>query len=134
MISVLEPEQIARDVLATLSSKMHSRDPTVIDEFSNEADVTLVGSDVGEIIRGKAALFDFFRAAFEWPVRIKWQWSTVDAAVQLGVLWLFADGVVILSSVDGDDQRPYRLGGVLSLEDGMWRWRLFHGSEPVPKA
>ena len=48
------------------------------------------------------------------------------------VAWLYAEGHVVISRDASEHRSPYRLTGVLERRAGTWRWRLFHGSEPVP--
>ncbi len=126
-----EAVRITSDALARLGSKLHHRDQTIVDEFSDAVDVTLVGSEAGESARGKPAIAEFFRAAFGWPVRICWEWSGIDVCRQADILWFFAEGAAVITADTGENRKPYRLSGILALEDGVWRWRMFHGSEPV---
>jgi ketosteroid isomerase-like protein len=58
--------------------------------------------------------------------------ETRDVSSVGDVAWLYAEGHVVISGDDSEQRSPYRLTGVLERMAGTWRWRLFHGSEPVP--
>ena len=116
------------DTLWRLGRLMYERDPAIADEFAPDA--TLVGSEPGEIARGREAIRALLAGIHAKPYRVTWQWDSVDATIEGETGWFFAEGSAIID--DGGQQRrlAYRLAGVLHLMDGHWRWRLFHGSEP----
>ena len=111
-----------------LARMMYERDPTIADEFV--ADALLVGSEPGEIARGREAIRALIAPIQARPGRVTWQWDSVDTTVEGDIGWLFAEGNVVMEAAADPVRLPYRLAGVLQRLDGVWRWRLFHGSEP----
>jgi hypothetical protein len=111
-----------------LGRMMHERDPAITDEFATDA--LLVGSEPGEIARGREAIGDLLSGIHAKPYRVTWQWDSVDAHAEGAVGWLFAEGSAVIEDAGEEQRLPYRLAGVLQQVDGIWRWRLFHGSEP----
>ena len=116
------------DALWRLARMMYERDPAMADEFVTDA--LLVGSEPGEIARGREAIRALLEPIHARPERVTWQWDSIDIAAQGEVGWLFAEGNFVMEAVAGAVRLPYRLAAVLQLLDGVWRWRLFHGSEP----
>jgi ketosteroid isomerase-like protein len=111
-----------------LGRMMFDRDGAFADEFTEDG--VLVGSEAGEIARGRDAIRTLIANFHALPDRYIWDWHTLDIAAAGNVGWVFAEGEVVRSGVEGRQSRPYRLSGVLEREDGRWRWRLFHGAEP----
>lgn len=116
------------DALWRLGRLMYERDPAIAEEFVPDA--MLVGSEPGEVARGREAIRALFAGIHARPYRVTWQWDSVDATVEDEVGWFFAEGSVVIEQDGGQTRLAYRLAGVLHQFDGQWRWRLFHGSEP----
>jgi ketosteroid isomerase-like protein len=116
------------DALWRLGRLMYERDPAMADEFV--ADALLVGSEPGEIARGREAIRALIAAIHSKPYRVTWQWDRVDATVEGDLGWFYADGAVVIEDAGELRRLAYRLAGVLQQVDNIWRWRLFHGSEP----
>jgi len=116
--------------LERLNALMGAKDIGVVNAFDDEADVLLVGSEVDEVVQGKAALKAFFETLFAKPVTIGWDWVRIDTGALGSVLWFFAEGYAVLDTAGEIERRPYRLSGVLVRHDGALHWRQFHGSEP----
>lgn len=98
------------------------------------ADVVFIGSGDGEQAVGRAAIAAM---AAELAMRANGVQFTVDTEeVQVSILGdvalLAAFGTAHLRSPRGDRRGPYRLTGCLVRVAGQWRWRLHHGSEPLP--
>jgi ketosteroid isomerase-like protein len=125
-----EAERGVRRALMRLNSFLAERDMAVLDEFVRGDDALLVGSEAGEIARGREALSQHFARLFARPETIAFSWREVEVAVHGPVAWLHAEGEVVLKGPDGEHRRPYRLTGVFELKAGLWKWTLFHGSEP----
>jgi hypothetical protein len=47
------------------------------------------------------------------------------------VAWLFAEGVVTATTLQGVTRIPCRLTAVFLHDDEGWRWRLYSGSVPA---
>jgi len=118
--------------LERFESLVAARDPAILSEFADEADIRLVGSEVSEVATGPAEVEALVRRFFGLPGQIRWEWRRRDISFVGDVAWLFAQGEAVLSG-EGPEQRvPYRMTGVLERRGDTWRWRHFHGSEPIP--
>ena len=115
------------DALWRLGRLMYERDPAIAEEFMTDA--MLVGSEPGEVARGREAIRALFAGIHARPYRVTWQWDSVDATVEGELGWFFAEGSVVIDD-GGQTRLAYRLAGVLQHLEDTWRWRLFHGSEP----
>ena len=121
-----------KQALERLSALMAAADPAIAAQFDPAAEVLLVGSEVGEVVRGHQALGRFFAEIFALPLRIKWVWDDIEAGAQGETVWFFAEGAAVVLRDGIETRRPYRLSGVLvRTADGL-RWRQFHGAEPKP--
>ncbi len=129
------PTEVRDQVLQALErfeSLVAARDPALLSEFAEEADVRLVGSEVSEVATGPAEVEALVDRLFGLPVQIRWAWRSRDVSFVGDVAWLFAQGEVVLSGERAEQRVPYRMTGVLERRSDMWRWRHFHGSEPIP--
>jgi hypothetical protein len=102
----------------------------MVDEFAEDA--VLIGSEKGERADGRVAIGQMLNALFERSARMIWDWQRVDIVVDGDIGWVAAEGYVVVSETADRTLAPYRLSGVLQFQNGYWRWRLFHGSEPAP--
>lgn len=117
------------DTLRRLGRRLFDRDSRIEDEFAEDA--VLIGSELGERADGRAAIGAMLKALFDRPARMMWDWRRVDITVEGDIAWIAAEGHVV-ALTDGDKKLfPYRMTGVLQFQNGHWRWRLFHGSEPA---
>ena len=116
------------DALWRLGRLMYERDPAMADEFL--ADAMLVGSEPGEIARGREAIRALIAGIHSKSYRVTWQWESVNATVEGEIGWFYADGAVVIEDAAEQRRLAYRLAGVLQQVNDTWRWRLFHGSEP----
>jgi uncharacterized protein (TIGR02246 family) len=124
-------ERGVRRTLMRLNDRLSRRDLSLVDDFAEGPDTLLVGSEVGEVARGRDGVEAHFKALFDRPETVAFSWREVEVAVHGHVAFLHAEGEVVVSGGEGgEERRPYRLTGVLQLRDGLWRWRLYHGSEP----
>jgi hypothetical protein len=118
--------------LERFEAMVAARDPAILSEFADEADARLVGSEANEVATGPAELETLVRRFFELPVQIGWEWQSRDVSFVGNIAWIFAQGDAVLRG-EGTEQRvPYRMTGVLERRGDTWRWRHFHGSEPIP--
>jgi ketosteroid isomerase-like protein len=121
-------DEIARQALETINRLMRDKDPAVADLFVPDA--LLVGSEVGEIARGREAIAALFAGIHAHDYAVWWDFPLLDSGGDTQRVWLFAEGHVVLERVSGSDRLPYRLSAALVAEGDDWRWELFHGSEP----
>ncbi len=121
-------DEIARQALETISRLMRGKDPAIADLFVPDA--LLVGSEVGEIARGREAIAALFAGIHARDYIVWWDFPQLDSGGDTQRVWLFAEGHVVVERANGSGRLPYRLSAVVVAEGGDWRWELFHGSEP----
>ena len=119
-------ERGVRKTLMRLNDRLARRDLALVDDFANDPDTLMVGSEAGEVARGRAGVEARLKEIFAQSDTLAFAWREVEVSVHGHVAFLHAEGEAVI----GAERRPYRLTGVLMLQDGLWRWRLFHGSEP----
>jgi uncharacterized protein (TIGR02246 family) len=115
--------------LRRLGRMLFDRDEAFADEFSEDG--VLVGSEPGEVARGREAIRKLVAGIYARPARYIWDWRTVDIKVDADMGWVFAEGQLVQSDGDGRTELPYRVSGVFGWNGQRWLWRLFHGSEPT---
>jgi len=128
------PEQQIVQTLEAIGDLFGARDVEgVLDLFSPGEDVLLVGSESGEVARGREGIRRSLEELFERPEAYSFVWKSPDVSVAGELAWVFAEGSVLILGDDGaTDRLPYRMSGVLELVAGRWLWRMLVGSEPVP--
>ena len=117
------------DALRRLGRRLFDRDSRIVEEFAEDA--VLIGSEAGERADGRVAIGTLITGLFGRPARLTWDWQRVDVVVDGEVGWVVAEGHVVVSTESEKTLLPYRMTGVLHFQNGHWRWRLFHGSEPA---
>lgn len=117
------------ETIRRIGRLMYERSPAFADEFVEDA--VLVGSEPGEVARGRENIRALIASFHAVPARFTWEWEHLDIRVHGGTAWFFAEGVAVKEEPSGErTRRPYRLSGVLTADPPRWRWSLFHGSEP----
>jgi ketosteroid isomerase-like protein len=119
------------EVLELFNNLVSTKDPQVLAEFVPGDDVLLVGSDSGEIAKGRKQLEAFFARIFARKATFSWEWERIEASQAGGLAWFFAEGRVVLSTMQEQRKSPYIVTGVLERHGERWLWRQYHGSEPV---
>ncbi len=99
--------------------------------FAVEGEVTLVGSESGEIARGREELRAFLDRVLAAAGGYSWEWENMIFDGTDSVAWVFAEGYAQAGAGPNAVRVPYRATVVLEQRAGQWKWRLFHGSEPV---
>ena len=117
-----------RELAMQLARKRFEKDISIVDDF--EPDAVLIGSDADEIAEGQARIRSVFQHAIRRPHTLQLTWERVEAFAEGDIGWLYADGAAELSGTGRPRKLRYRLTAVVGRRDGVWRWRLFHGSEP----
>lgn len=98
----------------------------------DEADVTIVGSGPGENFIGPDAVRGCLAALVSRRTSHGWRWVDRRVSVAGDVAWVVADAPWQTVQPDGVvTERPYRVTGVFVRRDEGWRWRQYHGSEPL---
>jgi uncharacterized protein (TIGR02246 family) len=124
------PNNAVGAALDELNRVFRDRDPAIGEMFHKNA--ILVGSERSDLSRGREAIAAHLGSIYQRPYLLQFEWKTVDVARSGDAAWFFADGDLVLIAPDGETRRPYNLTGVLVESKRGWRWRLFHGSEPLP--
>ena len=117
--------------LDRLSALMQARDPAISELFTDDDTTLLVGSEPGEIARGRMAIATLLAAIFASPDAVHWEWDIIEAARHGDIAWFFAEGSAVLVGTEETVWRAYRLSGVLVRQNGAWHLAQFHGSEPM---
>ena len=102
-----------------------------LEQFADCEDIMLVGSEAGEVVRGRVELGDFLCRIFERPETFTWDWSRVETSCVGKLAWIYGQGELVVHRGAGQKRAPYRLTGVFENVKGAWRWRHLHGSEPA---
>jgi ketosteroid isomerase-like protein len=118
--------------LDTLNAAMARRDvPAVMALFDDTDDILLVGSDTGEVFRGRAAVAGFIQALCGLP--FVFSFDLPDVIIRHGgrSAWVFADGAMVHTRDNSQATRvPYRFSLAMVKRGHEWRWQLFHGAIP----
>lgn len=98
--------------------------------FDDTENIMLVGSDSGEIYKGKAEISKWLGGLFRNNSFI-WEMKRVDIDSYKKTAWVFVDGAMVVTSRKGNQFTvPYRFSGVLVKRKDGWKWRIFNGSIP----
>lgn len=96
--------------------------------FSDDADVSLFGSEANDAALGPAAIRAHLAEYFARPYRIRFEFPHRLVSASGNVAWLTADGTV-RTEPDGEES-PYRIAAVFERRRDKWLWQLFSGSVP----
>jgi len=104
----------------------------LMSQFDDGADIMLIGSDKGEVFKGRAAMEGWVLSLFK-ENRFGWQMDRVDISNHGDTAWAFVEGKMIVRDTSGKVWKttPYRFTAVLVRRGDGWAWRLFHGSVPA---
>ena len=101
-----------------------------MDLFDNTAGVMLVGSDSGEIFKGKEQISNWVGGLFK-NNSFEWEMNQVEIDYYQNTAWVFVGGAMIVTNKKGNKNRtPYRFTGIMVKTAQGWKWRLFNGSIP----
>jgi len=100
-------------------------------QFDDQADILLVGSDRGEVYKGRAAMEKWLGALMK-KSGFSWQMDRVEIGSNGDTAWAFVEGTMKVTDLAGTPRgsTPYRFTAVLVRRGPAWAWRLFHGSVP----
>jgi ketosteroid isomerase-like protein len=100
--------------------------------FEDDDDIMLLGSDAGEVFRGRAEVGGFLKRLYGLPFTFAFDMPNATVRRKGHHAWLFADGAMVHKRADGSEtRRPYRIVLVMKRHDDAWRWQLFSGSVPA---
>ncbi len=97
--------------------------------FTDDPDVALIGSEDTDVAIGKRAIREHLFALYAKPFRVNFSFPERRVSALGNIAWFTAEGTYRISTED--EERPYRLTGILEKRDDIWLWQLFSGSEPV---
>jgi uncharacterized protein (TIGR02246 family) len=103
--------------------------------FDNNGDILFVGSDKGEVFRGREAAKGFMQGLYGLPFVFSFDLETVVMHQDGDQAWVFVDGNMVRTGDRGDavgkvGRSPYRFSIAMVRRGGSWRWQMFHGSVP----
>jgi ketosteroid isomerase-like protein len=104
----------------------------VLAKFDDQADILLVGSDTGEIYKGRAAMEVWLGSLYK-SSGFSWQMDRVDISHNGNTAWAFVEGKMKVTNKSTGKLRfsnPYRFSVVFVRKENHWVLRLFHGSAP----
>jgi hypothetical protein len=126
-----DAERGVRRTLIRLNQLLAARDRTITEEFIDSPETLFIGFAAAEAARGQREIAAHFERLFGQPETIAFSWRRVEVSVRNAVAWLYAEGELVRKDGESAAHEPYRLSGVLELNHGRWRWRMFHGSRPA---
>jgi SnoaL-like protein len=112
----------------------------VIGQFATAGDIMYAGSERGEVAVGLTDLRLLLTDLFDRAERYTWRCESVHVTACAAGFALLADATLFIdprprtADATGEATLPYRVSGLLENEDGNWRWRFCHGSEPAAPA
>lgn len=127
-----ETETLVLGTLDALSETCGRRDlEGVLGLFASEVDVSLVGSEAGEIARGPSELRSFFERLFRRPGTFSFEWGAYEISARGDVAWFLAEATATYTEGESVTAVPYRTTAILQRGDSGWLIAHYHGSEPV---
>jgi len=99
-------------------------------QFDDYENIMLIGSDKGEINKGKDQAKEWLTQIFGFA-SFSWEMDSINIDSNDKTAWVFVEGTMIVEFKQGGTKRtPYRFTGILVKKKGEWKWRLFNGSIP----
>ena len=101
-----------------------------MDLFDKTADIIVVGSDSGEVFKGREQIEGWMKMLFAHR-SFSWDMKRIDIDHNGNTAWVFMDGYMMVTNDKGKSAKfPYRFTGILVKSKNEWKWRLFDGSAP----
>ena len=127
-----ETEGLVRGALDAFNEMLAQRDlEGILGLFVSDADVSLAGSEAGEIAIGRSELRSFFERIFRRAGTFNFDWRSCQVSAQGDVAWFFADATASYTEGENITAMPYRTTGILERRGNRWLFAHYHGSEPV---
>jgi|APCry1669189101_1035198.scaffolds.fasta_scaffold00610_12 ketosteroid isomerase-like protein len=129
-----ENASIKKEITAALelwNSSAKKRDVShFMDLFDNSEVIIAVGSDSGEVFKGREQIETWMKTLFAHR-SFSWDLKRVDIDHNGNTAWVFMDGYMIVTNDKGKTVKfPYRFTGILVKVKNTWKWRLFDGAVP----
>jgi ketosteroid isomerase-like protein len=125
-----------RATLSALNAACAARDlGAFMALFDDSDEILFVGSDKGELFRGREATRAFMQTLYGLPFVFSFDLGEVVIRQDGGHAWIFVDGKMVRTADRGAavgkvGESPYRFSITMVKRDDRWRWQLFHGSVP----
>jgi len=131
----MNDEQAIIAKLDRASALMYAQDMSIVDELWSDG-FRLVGSEEEEIATSHEELRGLVTLLFGASFRLRWLWDDRSIRIENDIAWVFAPGR--LEFLYNDPNTPplsvaYRLVAIFARSGNDWRWRLYSGSEPMPR-
>jgi ketosteroid isomerase-like protein len=126
---------VATKSITALSDAFRNRDiEAALACFADDPGTTYAGSEQGEIAVGPEALRELLKRIFDRDESYSWTTDHLWESQQDDVHTVMAEltGTVHFNSGDSSPF-PYRLSGVVRVENDAGRWLLLHGAEPTTR-
>lgn len=120
-----------RAALERFGELVAAKHPDAVEQFASGDATMLVGSEPGEIARGRREIDAFLQELFSRPDVITWVWDDVEVSSAGEVAWAYAEGHVVIRRGAEETLVPYRLTAIFQKVGSAWKWRHFHGAEPA---
>jgi len=120
-----------RAALATWNDRANRADlDSFMQLFDDSENLLVVGSAPGEVMKGKTAIRTWLSGLFAHN-KFSWDLSNPIIDSNGNTAWVFLDGAMTVVNDKGETHKsPYRFSGVMVKKNGVWKWRMFHGSVP----
>jgi ketosteroid isomerase-like protein len=130
--SVAADEAAIMATVGALSSAMTDRDlAAAMAVFEDSDAILLVGSDDGEVFKGRAAVRGFLGDLMQLPFSFSFETPDPTISIIGDTAWMFVDAVMIHAPAEGEPRHmSYRISLCLVRSADSWLWQLFHGSVP----
>ena len=105
----------------------------ILARFDDQADIILVGSDAGEVFKGRAAMEGWLGKLYKYS-GFSWKMNRIEISNNGNTAWAFVEVMAVVTKSDTGALRftaPYRFSAVLVKQGESWKWKLFHGSAPA---
>ena len=118
--------------LASLNEVCARRDSAAFMAMFDDSDeILFVGSDKGEVFRGRAGVAAFIKILFGMPFTFSFEMPETTVRRQRDFAWAFVDGVMVRTGAAGEVSRnPYRFAVAMVRRGSTWKWQFFNGSVP----
>ncbi len=134
-LSAQKPSDIVKEqITKTLKTWNTAAKSANVDQcmalFDDSETIMLIGSDKGEVNKGKDQVRDWLTKIFK-VASFSWEMDSINIDSNGKTAWVFVDGNMIVNfHKGGTNITPYRFTGILVKKKGEWKWRLFDGSIP----
>lgn len=124
---------VAVNAITALSDAFRSRDvEAALACFADDPGTIYAGSEQGEIAVGPEALRELLERIFDREESYSWTTDHLWESQQDNVHTVMAELTATVHFNSGASSPfPYRLSGVVRVENDAGRWLLLHGAEPT---